>query len=286
MTPPSHDHQEPIAPSEALATSRRDAIAALSGLAALLAGTGSRAADAPSPAPPASSAPAGERLTIVMLAHPDMTALDLVAPQLVFATLGNVDVQIAWKDEQPVVTDSGLAIVPNTRFDRASAAPDLLFVPGGLKGTTAMIRDAQVLDFVKSRGAAARWVTSVCTGSLLLGAAGLLRGKRATSHWYVRDLLPLVQAKPVNERVVRDGHLITGAGVTSGMDFALTVSAALRGEAHAKRQQLVFEYAPQPPFEGGTPERSGPELTNAILQTRRPAIDAARAALTSLQASS
>lgn len=265
-----------------MTASRREAIAAL----VALTGSGAWPSQAqglsigtvPSAQMP-TPADGTRRLQIVMLAHPDMTALDLVAPQLIFATVGNVEVQVVWKDSAPVLTDSDLQIAPTTRFDQAARAPDLLFVPGGLKGTTAMLHDPEVLDFVRSVGDAARWVTSVCTGSLLLGAAGLLRGYRATSHWYVRDLLPLLDAEPVNERVVQERNRITGAGVTAGIDLALTISAALRGEAHARRQQLVFEYAPRPPFASGTPELAGTDLTTSVLQAHQAAIDAARLAV-------
>lgn len=256
--------------------SRRDVLGAMAGLAGTGLGAPAQAqASAPAPDP-------GTRLQIVMLAHPDMTALDLVAPQLVFATLGNAEVQVVWKDTEPVTTDSGLRIVPTTRFADAATAPDVLFVPGGLKGTTAMLRDTEVLRFVQRCGEASRWVTSACTGALLLGGAGLLRRYRATSHWYVRELLPLLDAVPVNQRVVRDRNRITGAGVTAGMDLALALSALLRGEGHARRQQLLFEYAPQPPFASGTPEEAGAELTRSIQVSRQAPIEAARAAVAQL----
>lgn len=259
--------------------SRRDVLGAVAGLAgsALGAPAAQAQAQAPVPAPDP-----GARLQIVMLAYPDMTALDLVAPQLVFATLGHADVQLVWKDTEPVTTDSGLRIVPTTRIADAARAPDVLFVPGGLKGTTALLRDTEVLQFVQRCGEASGWVTSVCTGALLLGAAGLLRGYRATSHWYVRDLLPLLDATPVNQRVVRDRNRVTGAGVTAGMDMALALSALLRGEGHARRQQLVFEYAPQPPFNSGTPEEAGVELSRSVRLSRQAAIEAARQAVAQL----
>lgn len=219
-----------------------------------------------------------QRFQVVMLVHPNMTALDLVGPQLVFSTMSNVDVHLAWKDLNPVTTDSGLKIVPSMSLDKAPTAPDILFVPGGLGGTTAMMRDAQVVDFVRTRGEKAKWVASVCTGSLLLGAAGLLKGYRATAHWYVRDILPVFGAIPVAERVVIDRNRITGGGVTAGIDMALTVSAMIRGEDFARRQTLAFEYAPLPPYVSGTPELAGETITQGVLQRRRPAINMAREA--------
>jgi cyclohexyl-isocyanide hydratase len=265
-------------------TTRRDI---LNALAAAAASTATAAfAQLPDAAPTTlgtANASSG-RLRVVMLAYPGMTALDLVAPQLIFATLGNAEVQVVWKSTSPVKTDSGLEIVPTARLDQAASAPDVLFVPGGLKGTTAVLEDAEVVRFMRERGAQARWVTSVCTGALLLGAADLLRGYKATTHWYVRDLLPLVGATPLDERVVIDRNRVTAGGVTAGMDFALTLSARLRGEDHARRQELVFEYAPQPPFGTGTPKQAGEALTNAVLQIRRPALEAARHALTAATA--
>lgn len=221
----------------------------------------------------------GVHLKIAMLAHPDMTALDLVAPQLFFATLMRSDVQIVWKDLQPVRSDTGLSVLPTATFDDVPPALDLLFVPGGLKGTIALMRDQQVLDFLRYAAQDARYVTSVCTGSLLLGAAGLLRGYRATSHWYVRDLLPLAGAQPVNARIVRDRNRLTVGGVTAGIDLALEVASALRGDEYARMQQLIFEYDPQPRFQAGTPEGAGPLLTQRVLERRAQAIGAARVAL-------
>lgn len=259
---------------------RRQALSALSALCALAALGTSATTDAIAQASPASGHPSTPRprLQIAMLVHPDMTALDLVAPQLVFATLGDADTHLVWKDLSPVTTDSGLKILPSTTFTDAPAAPDILFVPGGLKGTTALLQDEDTLHFLRERGASARWVTGVCTGVLLLGAAGLLRGHRATAHWYVRDLLPTFDATPVAQRVVVDRNRVTGGGVTAGIDMALTLSALLRGEAHARLQTLLFEYAPQPPFASGTPELAGQALTATVRERRGPAIDAARQA--------
>ncbi|AKJ30155.1 DJ-1/PfpI family protein [Caldimonas brevitalea] len=230
--------------------------------------------------PPAYRPATGDqRLQVVMLAHPDMTALDLVGPQLIFATMPPVDVHVVWKDQQPVMTDSGLAVMPTSTLDQAPATPDVLFVPGGLKGTTALLSDPQVLSFLRSRGSSARYIAGVCTGGLLLGAAGLLRGYQATAHWYVRDLLPVFDAIAVDRRVVQDRNRITGGGVTAGIDLALTLSALLRGDEHARTQQLVFEYAPEPPFSSGTPQSAGPALTAKVLRRRHAAIEQTRLAV-------
>jgi transcriptional regulator GlxA family with amidase domain len=154
----------------------------------------------------------------------------------------------------------------------------VLFVPGGLKGTVDAMKDSATIDFLKSRGERARFVTSVCTGSLLLGAAGLLKGYSATSHWYVRQLLPLMGATLRKDRVVEDRNRITAGGVTAGIDFRLTIGAKLANEDAARRVQLLIEYDPKPPFDAGSPERAGPALADVILQRRGALIAEAEAA--------
>lgn len=128
----------------------------------------------------------------------------------------------------------------------------------------ALLRDSATLDFVRQQAAGARYVTSVCTGALVLGAAGLLRGKRATTHWGSHDLLAAFGAVPVRKRVVRDGNLLTGGGVTAGIDFALTLAAELAGQAAAEAIQLNLEYAPAPPFTAGTPDTAPPDVLDAV----------------------
>jgi cyclohexyl-isocyanide hydratase len=175
-----------------------------------------------------------------------------------------------------------LPVSANTSFATCPAELDVLFVPGGLKGTVALMRDKEVLDFLANRGARARYVTSVCTGSLALGAAGLLNGYRATSHWYVRDLLPLMGAIVAPDRVVVDRNRITGGGVTAGLDFGLTLVAALRGDEYARRIQLLLVSAPKPPFDAGEPESAGSTLVQEVLDRRMPLIAAARSAIAGL----
>jgi len=199
---------------------------------------------------------AEKRLTVIALIHPGMILLDLVGPLTCFNMM-MADVHLAWKTMDPVRTDTGVTVAPTTTFVECPTEADVLFVPGGLSGTTTMMEDDDVVDFLRSRGTRSRYVTSVCTGSLLLGAAGLLKGKRATSHWYTRDLLPLFGATPTNDRVVLDGNVITGGGVTAGIDFGLALVARLRGEDTAKFIQLLLEYDPQPPFKAGSPEEAG-----------------------------
>jgi len=220
--------------------------------------------------PPETSKP-----KIGMLIYPGMILQDLVGPQTVFSIL-QADVRLVWKEKSPIVTDVGIALSANDTFDTCPADLDVLFVPGGLGGTIACMKDAEVIRFLASSGARARYVTSVCTGSLVLAAAGLLKGYQATSHWYVRDLLPLMGAALRTERVVEDRNRLTAGGVTSGIDFGLTLAARLSSDETAKRIQLLIEYDPKPPFAAGGPESAGPALTQQILQRRSPLIASAR----------
>jgi cyclohexyl-isocyanide hydratase len=212
---------------------------------------------------------------IAMLAYPNMILLDLAGPQTVFSLL-QADVRLVWKNKEPIATDVGVPLVATDTFETCPNDLDVLFVPGGLGGSIACMNDAAVLRFLAERGESARFVTSVCTGSLVLGAAGLLKGFGATSHWYVRDLLPLMGASVVSGRVVEDRNRITGGGVTAGIDFGLTIAARLKGEEMARQIQLVIEYDPKPPFDAGSPEGAGPALTNRILERRGQVIAAAR----------
>lgn len=190
-------------------------------------------------------------LQIVALVFPNMTQLDFTGPAQVFAHYPDAELHLAWHSTDPVPTDSGFAIVPTVALDQAPQA-DVLFIPGG-QGTFEVIDDAAVLDFISRQAAGARYITSVCTGSFLLGAAGLLQGRRATTHWASLSLLEKLGAHPVSQRVVRDGNIVTGAGVSSGIDFALTLAAQLYDDEVAKTIQLSIEYDPAPPFDAGSP---------------------------------
>jgi putative intracellular protease/amidase len=228
------------------------------------------------PAVRAQQTPAN-RPRVGMLIHPDMILLDLTGPLTVFNIL-QADVHLIGKTPQPVMTDVRLPVAPTANFDTAPKSLDVLFVPGGLKGTVDAMKDQATVDFLKAQGAAAGMVTSVCTGSLLLGAAGLLKGYHATSHWYVRDLLPLMGATVQKDRVVQDRNRITGGGVTAGIDLALTIAAKLAGEDAAKRVQLLIEYDPKPPFNAGSPENAGSALAGEVLGRRQGLIREAEAA--------
>jgi cyclohexyl-isocyanide hydratase len=229
------------------------------------------------------SVPTGPAQHIAMLVYPAFTTLDLVGPHQVLAALGNVQVHLVWKTRDIVLGDLGIPLQPTATFTECPANVDILFVPGGLEGTTAIMHDPEVLDFLHDRGQRAKYVTSVCTGSLVLGVAGLLRGYRAASHWAVRDLLPLLGAEPVAERVVEDRNRITGGGVTAGIDFGLRLAARLRDEQYARMLQLVLEYDPRPPFHAGTPESAGTELTNHVRDRMAPGVEAMRQAALAAQ---
>lgn len=194
---------------------------------------------------------------VAFLLFPQITQLDLTGPAQVLSRLGNVTLELVAKTREPVPTDASFQLLPTATFDDVPRT-DILCVPGGF-GTVAAMEDVRTLEWLRKLGAEAQWVTSVCTGSLLLGAAGLLKGYRATSHWAARDALALFGAIPTAERVVFDRNRVTGGGVTAGIDFALALTAAIRGEDHARFVQLSLEYDPAPPFDSGTPERAGPE---------------------------
>lgn len=220
---------------------------------------------------------ADTRLQVVALLFPDVTQLDLTGPAEVFSRLPDTDVHLAWHDTAPVATDCGWSIVPTTTFADCPRA-DVLFVPGG-NGAFDLFEDAEALDFVRDQAAGARWVTSVCTGSFVLGAAGLLAGYRATSHWASLPMLAEFGAVPTRERVVTDRNRVTGAGVTSGIDFALTLAAEIFGADVAERAQLQLEYDPRPPFDHGSPERADARMVQDIAarvqQARLPLVAAA-----------
>ncbi len=205
-------------------------------------------------------------LGIGFLVFPDIQQLDLAGPYEIVSVLdAPKDIHLLWHDLAPVRSTTGITFQPTRTF--ADCPPlDVVCVPGGA-GVNALMRDEAVLAFLRRQAETARFVTSVCTGSLVLGAAGLLRGRRATSHWSARDLLAGFGAVPTPGRIVRDGPIITAGGVTAGIDFGLTVIAELCGVEAAQACQLYLEYAPAPPFDAGTPE-TAPEAVVARAQAR------------------
>ncbi len=202
--------------------------------------------------------------TVGMLLYPHFTLLDLAGPQSALGFHSNT--LLFWKDLEPVPTDSGISLNPTHTFADAPAALDVLFVPGGV-GTHSAMEDAEVVGFLRRMGPRSRYITSVCSGSLLLGMAGLLDGYRAATHWSAYETLEALGVTPGRERVVVDRNRFTGGGVTAGIDFGLTLLAELRGEGVARVTQLLMEYDPQPPFAAGHPRVAGEALTKAALAT-------------------
>jgi cyclohexyl-isocyanide hydratase len=199
---------------------------------------------------------------IGFLLFPNVTQLDLTGPAQVLSRVPDARVHLVWKDLQPVVTDVGFSILPTTTFEECPPL-NVLCVPGGF-GIAEQLTDAGTLDFLRRQGALADYVTSVCNGALVLGAAGLLQGYRSACHWLWRKYLPRFGAEPVAARIVRDRNRISGGGVTAGIDFALALAAELAGDELAKTLQLAFEYDPAPPFDCGTPEKAGPERVERL----------------------
>jgi cyclohexyl-isocyanide hydratase len=217
-----------------------------------------------------------DTLHIGILLYPDVTQLDATGPAQFLARLPGAKLHMIWKTKDPVPTDAGFSIVPTTTFADCPRL-DVICVPGGF-GQVALMTDEETLAFLRKQAATARYVTSVCTGSLVLGAAGLLKGYRSACHWAWRDLLTDFGATPVAERVVRDRNRISGGGVTAGIDFGLTLAAELAGEDAAKALQLGFEYDPQPPFDSGSPEKADPALVKTMRERLAPMLDTRRKA--------
>jgi cyclohexyl-isocyanide hydratase len=203
---------------------------------------------------------------IAMLAYPGMTVMDLIGPHCMFASMMGAKIHIVAKTLEPVTSDSGLTILPTVTLDSCPRDLTVLFTPGGTDGTLTAARDADILNFIADRGARAKYITSVCSGSLILGAAGLLKGYKATSHWSCRDALAGFGAVPTDARVVRDRNRITGAGVTAGLDFGLSMIAELRDRTYAECAQLMGEYDPQPPFNAGSMKTAPPEVKKVMIE--------------------
>jgi cyclohexyl-isocyanide hydratase len=266
-----HDRQPSATSHESF--SRRDAITrgvgALAGISALasIAGLAERAAAQPAgqaPSKPKTNdvqmtpeqheailRPGKERIAIVL--YPQFTALDVIGPHHVFINMVGAKVLLVAKTMDLVPSDTGFSITPNATFDQITDKQTLVLVPGGTTGTLDAMKDEATMNFLRRQGAEAEWIGSVCTGSLLLAAAGLLKGYKATSHWLTRDALKAGGAEPVAQRYVEDRNRVTGAGVTAGIDFALHLVQKWRGNTYAKGVQMFMEYDPQPPFNSGSP---------------------------------
>ncbi len=197
-------------------------------------------------------------LQIGLVIFPKVTQLDLTGPVQVFSSVPDAKVHLIWKRIEPVPTDSVLTLTPTTTFADCPQL-DVICVPGGV-GTDDMVNDEEMLDFLRRQAANAKYITSVCTGSLVLGAAGLLRGYRATTHWTAMDLLAPFGATPEKTRVCVDRNRVTGGGVTAGIDFALTLVSIMVDRRTAEMIQLRLEYNPAPPFNSGSPDTAPPEI--------------------------
>lgn len=202
---------------------------------------------------------------VVFVLFDNVTQLDFTGPAQFLCRMPGAKVHVAAASLDPVMTDVEFGIMPTVTFADCPQA-DLLCVPGGL-GVAPALSDDALIAFVRAQASAAQWVTSVCTGAFILGRAGLLQGRRATTHWGYTSLLPMVGALHEDARTVFDGNVVTAGGVTSGIDFALTIIAHLHGEDVARSLQLNFEYDPAPPFAGGTPATSPPHIVQTM-QTR------------------
>jgi len=210
------------------------------------------------------ASPMAQPFRIVFILYPRLTQLDFTGPYEVLARVPDTEVVIASTDGGVLKTEMGLTFTDLAKLSDVTAA-DMIMIPGG-PGQTEAMQDAEFMEQVKRLGASAKYVTSVCTGSLILAAAGLLTGKRAGSHWAYRELLSMFGAIPDDARVVRDGNAVTGGGVTAGIDIALTIAAEIAGEDVAKMIQLAIEYAPAPPFNSGRPEIAEEKTVAAVKQ--------------------
>lgn len=200
---------------------------------------------------------------IGLVFYPGMTSLDMVGPQQVFSGLPDIQIHRIWKTLDPIKTDDGMMVLPDTTFENCPRL-DVICVGGGLE-QGAVVDDPEALEFFRKQDSTAKFITSVCGGSEFLAKAGLLQGYRAATHWAMREQLAKLGVEVGTERVVVDRNRITGGGVTAGIDFGLTIASILCGEETAKIIQLLLEYDPAPPFDVGSPEKAGPELVNKAM---------------------
>jgi len=213
------------------------------------------------------------QLQIGFLIYPGVIQLDVMGAYQVLAFPPNTQVHLIWKTLTPIVSNEGLTLTPTVTL--ADCSPlDVICVPGGGMGQIEVMKDPEILDFLQQQAKSAQYVTSVCTGSMILAAAGLLQGYKATCHWAFREQLAMLGVEVLPQRVVIDRDRVTGAGVTSGIDFGLTLLGLLCGEKVAKITQLMMEYTPDPPFHAGTPETAGKEIVDALMQFGKPLLDA------------
>ena len=213
------------------------------------------------------------QLQIGFLVYPDVVQLDVMGAYQVLAFPPNTQVHLIWKTLTPITSNEGLIFSPTVTL--ANCPPlDVICVPGGGMGQIEVMKDSEILSFLQQQSNFTQYVTSVCSGSMILAAAGLLQGYKATCHWVFRDQLAMLGVEVVPQRVVIDRNRVTGAGVTSGIDFGLTLLGLRCGEEVAKMTQLMMEYMPDPPFDAGTPEAAGQEIVDSLMQLGKPLLDA------------
>ena len=217
-------------------------------------------------------------MNIGFVLFPNVTQLDFTGPLQILHRMPGAQTHILAKTLDPVPSDCGLSLVPTGTFAEASPL-DMILVPGGF-GVVDAIGDEETMTFVREAGTAAAYVTSVCTGAFILGAAGLLQRKKATTHWAYHHLLPLVGAAPTAGRCVRDGNIYTGGGVTAGIDFAFEIVKEISGPKAAEGIQLAVEYDPAPPVDAGHPSRANEQLLAAMEKRYADPIEAMRSAIT------
>lgn len=213
------------------------------------------------------------QLQIGFLIYPGVIQLDVMGAYQVLAFPPNTQVHVIGKTLTPIVSNEGLILMPTVTLADCPTL-DLVCVPGGGMGQTEVMNDPEILDFLQQQSKSAQYMTSVCTGSMILAAAGLLQGYKATCHWAFRDQLAMLGVEVIPQRVVIDRDRVTGAGVTSGIDLGLTLLGLLCGETSAKMTQLMMEYDPEPPFDAGTPETAGRDIVQPLLQFGKPLLDA------------
>ncbi|MDY6785953.1 MAG: DJ-1/PfpI family protein [Cyanobacteriota bacterium] len=213
------------------------------------------------------------RLQIGFLIYPGVIQLDVMGAYQVLAFPPTTQLHLLWKTRSAIASNEGLTLVPTTTLTDCPAL-DAICVPGGGLGQVDVMKDIEILNFLQQQAKSARYVTSICTGSMILAAAGLLQGYKATCHWAFREQLAMLGVEVIPQRVVIDRDRVTGAGVTSGIDFGLTLLNLLYGEEVAKMAQLMMEYNPEPPFDAGTPETAGKEVVRALMQSGEPLLEA------------
>lgn len=217
-----------------------------------------------------------ENMTLLQfgfLIYPGVIQLDVTGAYQVLAFPPNTQVHLIWKTLDPIVSNEGLTLIPTTTLIDCPPL-DAICVPGGGMGQVEIMRDPEILNFLKQQGTTAQYVTSICTGSMILAAAGLLQGYKATCHWAFREQLAMLGVEVVPQRVQIDRNRVTGAGVTSGIDLGLTLLGLLCGEDMAKMTQLMLEYSPEPPFDAGTPETAGERVSQSLMQFGKPLLEA------------